>query len=75
MEKVYFFDFETRVWSHKLCTGGHSTWSFGHAHKRGKFLYAYGTPVPSTEEGNLEVRCTLRQLAPLLKGGKNPHVT
>ena len=55
MEKIWFFDFETRMWTHKACTGGHSSWSFGHAHKRGKLLYAYGTPVPSTEEGLLEV--------------------
>ena len=55
MEKIWFFDFETRMWTHTTCSGGHSSWSFGHAHKRGKLLYAYGTPVPSTEEGLLEV--------------------
>jgi len=55
MEKIWFFDFEQRSWSSKTCTGGLSSWSFGHAHKRGKHLLAYGTPAPPAEEGYLEV--------------------
>ena len=54
MEKIWFFDFEQRSWSNKTCTGGLPSWSFGHAHKRGKHLLAYGTPTPPTEESLLE---------------------
>lgn len=55
MEKVWFFDFETRTWSSKNCTGGLQSWSFGHAHKRGKHLLAYGTTSASQSQGFLEV--------------------
>ena len=56
MEKVWFFDFETRTWSNKSCTGGLQSWSFGHAHKRGKHLLAYGATSLSQNQGSsLEV--------------------
>ena len=55
MDKLHFFDFETRMWSHKNCHGGLFNWSFGHAHKRGRHLIAYGTPAPIQSPGHLEV--------------------
>ena len=51
MQKVWFFDFEARQWSCRIASGGSAEWTFGHAIKRGKYMYAYGTHhTNSTEE-------------------------
>ena len=51
MQKVWFFDFEARQWSWRIASGGSAEWTFGHAIKRGKYMYAYGTHhTNSTEE-------------------------
>ena len=51
MQKIWFFDFEARQWSCRIASGGNADWTFGHAIKRGKYMYAYGTHHPnSTEE-------------------------
>ena len=55
MEKIWFFEFETRTWTTRTCTGGLPSWSFGHAIKRGKHLLAYGTTSPAQSQGFLEV--------------------
>lgn len=67
MEKIWFFDFETRTWSSKSCIGGLSSWSFGHAHKRGKHLLAYGMSSPTQAHGSLEVTIQLYSHSALLK--------
>ena len=51
MQRIWFFDFETRTWSSRIATGGSTEWTFGHAIKRGRHMYMYGTHHPvSTEE-------------------------
>ena len=53
MQKIWFFDFEARQWSCKFTTGGNAEWTFGHAIKRGKYLYAYGTQHNNSTEESL----------------------
>ncbi|KAL0020200.1 hypothetical protein WJX79_010998 [Trebouxia sp. C0005] len=43
MQRIWFFDFESRQWSSRLTSGGRNDWTFGHAIRRSKYMYAYGT--------------------------------
>lgn len=43
MDALYIFSFESQTWQKRACHGGHESWTFGHAARRGKFLYAFGT--------------------------------
>lgn len=43
MQRVWFFDFEARQWSSRLTSGGRTDWTFGHAIRRSRYMYAYGT--------------------------------
>ena len=54
MDRVYFFDFDSRAWSCRMCTELLPPWTFGHATKRGRSIYAFGSPQGET--GTLEVR-------------------
>lgn len=61
MERIWFFDFETRTWSSRITSGGREKWTFGHAIKRGRYMYAYGTHQLSSQE---ESSVAVRQLHP-----------
>ncbi|CAL8470672.1 g10214 [Coccomyxa elongata] len=54
MDKVFFFEFESRQWSSRTCKDVLPQWSFGHATKRGRSVFAVGSPRGET--GTLEVR-------------------
>lgn len=57
MHRIWFFDFESRMWSTRLTTGGRNDWTFGHAVRRGRYMYAYGThSTVHTEESLVVVR-------------------
>ena len=43
MKTIWFFDFEARRWTSKQTTGGRDNWTFGHAIRRSRYMYAYGT--------------------------------
>ena len=47
MKCIWFFDFESRLWSSRLTSGGSANWNFGHAIKRSRYMYAYGTHHPA----------------------------
>lgn len=53
MDKVFFFEFESRTWSARPCKDVLPSWSFGHATKRGRSIFALGSPRGET--GTLEV--------------------
>lgn len=53
MDKAFFFDFESRTWSSRACKDVLPSWSFGHATKRGRSIFAVGSP--RGEIGTLEV--------------------
>ena len=56
MQRIWFFDFESRQWSSRLTSGGRNDWTFGHAIRRSKYMYAYGTHHGTqTEESVAEV--------------------
>jgi len=56
MQRIWFFDFESRQWSSRLTSGGRNDWTFGHAIRRSKYMYAYGTHHGAqTEESVAEV--------------------
>ncbi|KAL3161670.1 hypothetical protein ABBQ38_008771 [Trebouxia sp. C0009 RCD-2024] len=56
MKTIWFFDFETRRWSSKLTSGGRQNWTFGHAIRRSRYMYAYGTHhAVHTEESSAEI--------------------
>ena len=56
MQRIWFFDFEARQWSSRLTSGGRNDWTFGHAIRRSKYMYAYGTHHGvHTEESVAEV--------------------
>lgn len=61
MERIWFFDFETRTWSSRITSGGREKWTFGHAIKRGRYMYAYGTHQLSSQE---ESSVAVQQLPP-----------
>jgi hypothetical protein len=54
MDRVFFFDFESRTWSSRMCKDVLPSWVFGHATKRGRSIFAFGSP--RGESGTLEVR-------------------
>lgn len=57
MHRIWFFDFESRMWSTRLTTGGRNDWTFGHAVRRSRYMYAYGThSTVHTEESLVAVR-------------------
>ncbi len=53
MDKVFFFEFESRQWSSRTCKDVLPQWSFGHATKRGRSVFTVGSPRGET--GTLEV--------------------
>ncbi|DBB04815.1 TPA: hypothetical protein ACH3X3_010105 [Trebouxia sp. C0006] len=56
MQRIWFFDFESRQWSSRLTSGGRNDWTFGHAIRRSKYMYAYGTHHGAqTEESVAEI--------------------
>ena len=56
MKQIWFFEFESRQWSCKHTTGGKDNWTFGHAIRRSRYMYAYGTRhAVHTEESLAEV--------------------
>ena len=65
MDRIWFFDFDTRTWSSRITSGGRDKWTFGHAIKRGRYMYAYGTHhLSSTEESTAVVRHTMCKANP-----------
>lgn len=67
MQRIWFFDFESRQWSSRLTSGGRNDWTFGHAIRRSKYMYAYGTHHGAqTEESVAEVgrlsACSMSQV-------------
>ena len=70
MDALHVFDFEHRTWSKRACNGGHETWTFGHAVKRGRSLFALGTLALSEAETAVEVWSLLRMTV-RLKLGRN----
>ena len=57
MQRIWFFEFETRTWSSRTTTGGSTDWTFGHAIKRGRHMYVYGTHHPVSTEESLASVC------------------
>ena len=56
MKEIWFFEFDTRQWSTKKTSGGKDNWTFGHAIRRSRYMYAYGTRhAVHTEESMAEV--------------------
>jgi hypothetical protein len=56
MDRVFFFDFDSRAWSCRMCAGLLPPWTFGHATKRGRSVFAFGSA--QGEAGTLEVGST-----------------
>ena len=53
MDRVFFFEFESRAWSCRMCAELLPPWTFGHATKRGRSIFAFGSSQGDT--GTLEV--------------------
>lgn len=62
MDRVFFFDFESRTWSQRMCKDVLPTWLFGHATKRGRSIFAFGSS--RGESGTLEVKHPHTSIAP-----------
>ncbi len=60
MDKVFFFEFESRQWTSRSCKDVLPQWLFGHATKRGRSVFAVGSPRGET--GTLEVPTLLLSL-------------
>ncbi len=52
-DRVFFFDFESRQWSQRMCKDVLPGWLFSHATKRGRSIFAFGSS--RGENGLLEV--------------------
>ncbi len=53
MDKVYSFSFESRAWTIKQCRKVLPPWTFGHAIRRKRSIFAFGST--QGEFGLLEV--------------------
>ena len=53
MERLYSFSFESRTWTSRQCRKLLEPWAFGHAARRKRSLFAYGSA--QGESGALEV--------------------
>ena len=53
MDRMFFFDFDSRTWSCRMCACLLPAWTFGHATKRGRSIFAFGSAQGET--GTLEV--------------------
>lgn len=56
MDRLGVFDFESRTWSTLMLKGSLPTWTFGHATKRGSYLWAFGCVARIGEEAAIEVK-------------------
>lgn len=54
MDRLYSFTFDSRTWSTKQCRKMLEPWTFGHAVRRKRSLFAFGSA--QGEFGSLEVR-------------------
>lgn len=66
MDRVFLFDFDSRTWSCRMCKNVQPQWTFGHAVKRGRSIFAFGSPAG--DAGTLEVRALL----PMMSGHNWP---
>ena len=62
MDKAFFFDFESRTWSSRACKDVLPSWSFGHATKRGRSIFAIGSPRGETSTLEVPLLAHLRAL-------------
>lgn len=53
MDKLYCFNFESRTWSTRHCKKLLPSWTFGHAVRRKRTIFAYGSV--QGDFGHLEV--------------------
>lgn len=53
MDRVFFFDFDSRTWSSRATKDNLPGWTFAHATKRGRCVFALGSVQGET--GTLEV--------------------
>ena len=58
MDRLYSFTFDSRTWSTKQCRNMLEPWTFGHAVRRKRSLFAFGSA--QGEFGSLEVRVLAR---------------
>ena len=54
MDKLFSFSFESRTWTTKLCRKVLPSWTFGHAVRRKRSIFAFGST--QGEFGSIEVR-------------------
>ena len=54
MDKLYCFSFESRTWSMRHCKRLLPSWTFGHAVRRKRSIFAYGSV--QGDFGHLEVQ-------------------
>ena len=57
MDKLYSFNFESRTWSMRHCKRLLPSWTFGHAVRRKRSIFAYGSV--QGDFGTLEVQFSL----------------
>ena len=73
MKSIWFFDFETRRWTCKQTTGGRDNWTFGHAIRRSRYMYAYGTHHAVHTEESLAEASVLYAAPFIQRKRKPPH--
>lgn len=66
MDKIYSFSFESRTWTTKQCRKLLPPWTFGHAIRRKRSIFAFGST--QGEFGLLEVPSLLLTLSKTLAG-------
>ncbi len=63
MDKLHSFTFESRTWCTKQCRKVLEPWTFGHAVRRKRSVFAFGST--QGEFGSLEVILTIAVIIPL----------